>query len=329
MSAAGSVETIVAASPQAASVDSDVRCPLCDYDLRGLAEPKCPECGYRFTWPEVLDPTLRRHPYVFEHHPRRNLWSFWRTVRGGLRPRRFWSGLYPSQPSHGGRLFLYWFLASAMLLFAAATPLAVTAAAINAQQRQFHRDIIRQFTSPQWNRDPRNAAVTRSLIGMYGSVQKYADATARTDWRYALRASLSDGASVAIPFLTVAAWPWLTVAALMVFRISMRRARIRPVHVVRCVVYSFDGVFWLGVLSLLLAPVAAALMLSGGMFGQGFVPLAVTLLYLAAFLYMAWRLTVAYRLYLRFDHPVATVLASQVIVALFVVTAMVNVTLAL
>ena len=183
MSAAGSVETIVAASPQAASVDSDVRCPLCDYDLRWLAEPKCPECGYRFTWPEVLDPTLRRHPYVFEHHPRRNFWSFWRTVRGGLTPRRFWSGLYPSQPSHGGRLFLYWFLASAMLLFAAATPLAVTAAAINAQQRQFHRDIIRQFTSPQWNRDPRNAAVTRSLIGMYGSVQKYANATARTDWR--------------------------------------------------------------------------------------------------------------------------------------------------
>jgi hypothetical protein len=309
--------------------DEDVRCPLCDYDLRGLAEPKCPECGYRFTWPEVLDPALRRHPYLFEHHSRRNLWSFWRTVRGGVRPNRFWSALHPSQPSHPGRLFLYWLLASAMLLLAAATPLAVTAAAINTQQRQFHRDIIRQFTSPQWNNDPRNAAVTRSLIATYGSVQKYADATARTDWRYAMRASLGGGAPVAIPFLAVAAWPWLTVAALMVFRISMRRARIRPVHVVRCVVYSFDGVFWLGLLSLLLAPVAAALMMFGGMFGQGFAPLAVTLLYLAAFLFMAWRLVVAYRLYLRFDHPVATVLASQVIVALFVVTATVNVMVAM
>lgn len=30
------------------------RCPTCDYDLRGTTEPRCPECGERFTveeWP--------------------------------------------------------------------------------------------------------------------------------------------------------------------------------------------------------------------------------------------------------------------------------------
>src|SRR5687768_18521450 len=36
--------------------DEVPHCPLCDYDLRGLAEPRCPECGYRFTWEELRDP---------------------------------------------------------------------------------------------------------------------------------------------------------------------------------------------------------------------------------------------------------------------------------
>lgn len=28
-------------------------CPKCDYDLRGLPEDRCPECGYEFQWEEV------------------------------------------------------------------------------------------------------------------------------------------------------------------------------------------------------------------------------------------------------------------------------------
>ena len=41
-------------------------------------------------------------------------------------------------------------------------------------------------------------------------------------------------------------WPWLTFLSLMVFRISMRRARVKSVHVLRCVLYSADGVIWAG-----------------------------------------------------------------------------------
>ena len=90
----------------ASAVRDAVRCPLCDYDLRGLAEPRCPECGYRFVWEDLTDPTRRRHPYLFEHHPRRNFWSFRRTFIAGLRPRRFWSTLYPAQLSRPSRLDL-------------------------------------------------------------------------------------------------------------------------------------------------------------------------------------------------------------------------------
>src|SRR5881409_436100 len=96
---------------EVATVTSDaLRCPMCDYDLRGQVEPRCPECGYRFDWDELRDPARRLHPYLFEHHPERNLWSLWRTFLGGLRPRRFWSTLYPAQPSRPWRLRLYFLI---------------------------------------------------------------------------------------------------------------------------------------------------------------------------------------------------------------------------
>src|SRR4051794_2250110 len=74
----------------------ELDCPLCGYSLRGLAAavpdaPRCPECGYRFEWAELLVARQHRHPYLFEQHPERNARSFLRTLLGGLRPARFWS----------------------------------------------------------------------------------------------------------------------------------------------------------------------------------------------------------------------------------------------
>src|SRR5687768_5496500 len=97
-----------ASAPDWPATTEPVCCPLCDYDLRGLAEPRCPECGYRFTWPEVLDPARRVHPYLFEHYPHRSAWAFLRTLLGGLRPRRFWTGLLPAQPGRPRRIVDYW-----------------------------------------------------------------------------------------------------------------------------------------------------------------------------------------------------------------------------
>src|SRR5438046_8256562 len=63
---------------------------------------------------------------------------------------------------------------------------------------------------------------------------------------------------VASMFVVAVAWPWLTFLTLMIFRLSMRRARVRSIHVLRCVIYSFDSVLWLGALMILL-PLTAAL----------------------------------------------------------------------
>jgi len=117
--ACADAETSPVSAPDWDKIDEEIHCPLCEYNLRGLIEPRCPECGYRFTWPELLDPTRRLHPYLFEHHPERNLWSFWKTALGGLRPWRFWRSLNPVQPSSPRRLIVYWGVYSLILLPAA------------------------------------------------------------------------------------------------------------------------------------------------------------------------------------------------------------------
>lgn len=94
----------------------------------------------------------------------------------------------------------------------------------------------------------------------------------------------------------------------------MRRAKIRPAHVLRCVVYSADVLFWAG-------PISVGLMLAW-LFLPSRPPIedivigAMVVLGIALVLHTLYRLVTAYRLYLRFDHPILTILASQVIVAL-------------
>jgi hypothetical protein len=107
-----SVETQAVAiqKPDWPNIKDEILCPLCDYNVRGLDKPRCPECGYSFEWNDLLDPTRRRHPYSFEHHPHRNFWSFRKTLVGGLRPAVFWKKLHPTQPSRVGRLLIYYFL---------------------------------------------------------------------------------------------------------------------------------------------------------------------------------------------------------------------------
>jgi hypothetical protein len=115
-------------------------------------------------------------------------------------------------------------------------------------------------------------------------------------------------------------WPWLTLATLMIFRASMRRARVRTVHVLRCALYSCDAAVWLVPLTAYLVSEHGS-RLVGGRYDALFSPYYGSPLLLVPLLpaaYTAYRLSAAYALYLRFDHPVATAVASQLIVMLAV-----------
>src|SRR5690349_22023804 len=105
-------------APDWSAIDETIRCPLCRYDLRGLIEPRCPECGYRFDWPDLLDPARREHPFLFEQHPEHNARSFLRTTVAQWRPQRFWRSLLPSHLFRPRRIVLYWLIVNSFVLAA-------------------------------------------------------------------------------------------------------------------------------------------------------------------------------------------------------------------
>jgi hypothetical protein len=276
------------AQPNWADITDDLCCPLCDYNLRGLTHPQCPECGYRFEWPELLDPTRRAHPYLFEHHPARNFWSLKQTLIGGLHPAVFWRNVHPTQPSRPRRIRLYAILTSAPLL------ITWIGYAIAMTSLEFARYF-------QWMRGANTQGIPHFSLRR-----------AEVIFSYAMRSDALLGWGLACVL-----WPWLTLAGLMIFRWSMKRANVKRVHVFRCVVYSAD-------LSLFVWPIFVWLMSESfeldpflGLWPSTIARIwaSVAVVWLVLFSY---RLICAYRFYLRFDHVVATVLAVQAITALAV-----------
>jgi hypothetical protein len=304
----------VTVPPPPPTVEQSLHCPMCDYDLRGQIEPRCPECGYRFEWEELRDPARRLHPYLFEHHPERNFWSLRRTLFRSLLPRRFWNKLYPTQLSDPRRLILYW-IATTLFALVLLVPCAAT---MVVQIDAYHRYV--RTTTPAWlnGMNPQDRARLLSAFG--GSVQAFADANyplfpSPRLFRMALLGYRYPTQPLMLIPLFILAWPAMTLAALMIFQVSMRRNKIRTVHVARCVIYSSGA---LCVLALALSAWYAYSTLSARWFGQipafQFVWCALT----GMLLIMTYRLWISYRSYLRFRHALFVVLASQVMVGLLV-----------
>lgn len=254
-------------APDWQAIADEILCPLCQYNLRGLIEPRCPECGFRFTWFEVLAPSRRRHRFLFEHHPEQNVVSFFRTLVAGLRPRRFWTRLHPFQRISVRRLRLY-------ALF----------------------------------------SILPCLVA-FGLVSWF-EITSR--WRFMGPFRWKDVLGFLVSSWTVyvgvipLAWPWLMFAALMIFQISMRRARIDRRHVLRCIVYSHDTFFWLGLAALVLF---GMFVFTGSRDIEGLLVILLVLWAMANAM-GALSLYLAYKHYLQFDRPGWTVLSALVITSL-------------
>ena len=296
---------------------ADLHCPLCDYNLRGLTEPRCPECGYTFRWVELTDPALKLHPYLFEHHPRRTVWSFWKTAVGGLRPARGWTKLHPGQSSRPGRLLAYWVAAAVIaLLGGVVAPVLVGTIVTN--------DSLAVTTQRPFFFQPNGVPVYQDSNGLLTTTAPakpgYFDGRGFDEnWE-------ESGQAYAIWWGVAVAWPWATLLALMIFQISMHRAKVHGLHVRRCVLYSFDACLWAGLYVMALAAAAMAIWMAGGSASElhhGLAALCLPLLWVV----VVYRLGCAYRDYLKFDHPWATVISTQIIVALAALCIFVNVAL--
>lgn len=78
--------------PDWSTLDRELRCPRCDYNLHMLTSPRCPECGLEFEWAALLStPEYRLDCPIFEYRWRkRPVRSFLFTLWLVLRPWRYW-----------------------------------------------------------------------------------------------------------------------------------------------------------------------------------------------------------------------------------------------
>jgi hypothetical protein len=305
--------------PQWDQVQHEVLCPLCDYNLRGLIQPRCPECGLAFDWNEVLDPARIRHPYLFEHHPRRRIWSFVMTLFHGLKPARFWTTLRPTHSTYPRKIFLYWLILTMLVL---AGPATIAGNFVWQQVQSFSQVRAQYVKRLNAGLAPQQLA---SIRAQWGSVEAFADHQLGRPpmWWYVQNAFRFALSGLLAPILACVIWPWLTLAALLIFQQSMHRAKIRPAHVMRCAIYACDG-FWLIVLivwGLQAAPSWPSRLLFWFHLTLTDLLIPLALLYPA---WCIWRLRTAYRRYLQFPHPLATVLASQIIVGLLAAIIILN-----
>jgi hypothetical protein len=306
-------------APDWNTISQTVLCPLCEYQLRGLSQPRCPECGYQFTWDEVLNADRRPHPYLFEHHPRQNVWSFARTKLGGFRPWIFWIKLKPTMPLVPKRLVLYWLINLPLLLILLLGGFIRFYANVAPSIR-----MMRTSTINYMQKRPTEPTV-QQWVQRYGTARRAVDALYPDPFSfsgiqgligdYFIRRARAPKLDFAPAALLLILWPWATFATLMIFRISMARARIRPPHVLRCVVYSCDVV---------LIPVAALVFILPEFNQYMWNPLEVFSGLVRACLLMSaltlYKLGFAYRLYLRFPHAWTTVVVAQIVVSLAVVS---------
>jgi len=111
---------------------------------------------------------------------------------------------------------------------------------------------------------------------------------------------------------TLLVWPWLTLLTHSIFRQTMRRARILPVHVLRCLVYIADAA---AIGAILFLAMMAIIAWTWPLFYEWVAPL--TLLWaLGCACALIYRMIIAWNVYLSFPDAASTCIACQVIVVL-------------
>jgi hypothetical protein len=203
--------TAIDIAPDWTALKADLHCPLCEYNLRGLDQPRCPECGFAFAWSELIRGQQEIHPYLFEHQNRRNVWSFWKTYWTDCRPRNFWGQVNPAYPVHVWRLLLFWMISYIGVAITLLSPV--------AWQTWHELDL----GNPS------------SLLNRNGSW--IFDRLLNAVWDCS---QTRGGVTLICGAMTVLAWPWMTFICLQVFLQSMRIAKINKRHVLRAVIYGSD-----------------------------------------------------------------------------------------
>lgn len=304
-------------APDWAAVEREILCPLCDYNLRGLTESRCPECGHQFAWAELLA-SGGVHPFLYEHHRGDRVRSWIRTYFASRFPWSFWRQLRPTHQVQMGRLLVYAMVTAMLTVLLVVPGVAISAHDAIQADRAYRTRILRMWSHPSAATQP-NAPVKR-----YGSAQAAVDAMfPELTFVGAVRQVLDRRMTrfnwtqtfFIDSIIRMLCWPILTLLSVLIFRVSFRQAGIRFGHVVRTVVYSADTMI-LGAVALAAGEYFSST--RGSFWTQHYLVVfhyfAIPYFSVALLAIVLIRLLLASTLYLRIRGGVAMVIASQIIV---------------
>jgi hypothetical protein len=321
---------------------TDIECPRCGYDQRGVLatwieqcpmEGTCAECGLKFAWRELLNPNLFPPKWCVE--AKRSWWMFpWQTLRTTMRlfwPALVWRRVQMFHEVRWRRLCVFlcvWMAVVALSLMlstglaawaqwrAASAGMGTPTPPMSAWRAFWHAATQPLSTTPTIFVWPPPAVANINTSG--GSIRIVGTITINGAAPRALLLHQLD--DVGVPLALLLAIPACSALAFAALPISRRRAKVRWNHIVRVTLYLYGLALPLAILILLSHAIARA-DASADLF---IVPLMATLTIAAVVLFWPWMTLFwasAAGSYLRMEHRWPVALSVVVIGSLLPVAA--------
>lgn len=289
------------------TVQDETVCPRCEYNLYGLTEPRCPECGLRFTWSELRGVDFNPQSPLFENPRRPRSWTFFATVARSMIPWRFWRNLRLTHPINRRRLFEFYLICAVLIPLTGILPIVSTAFG-----RQYLNNIsVNRMYALRWSTSQPKSGWLKDRVDEAGGIQNYLNQTFPTDFWGNLKQFMRFGVTwrMVVVFLVLPlAWPIVSFFALLIFESSLKKSKPGRWHVFRCVIYPYSAFL----VSATCFGALGALELGNvlnfrWLENLAIIPINIALLYPIS-------LAVAAKRYLRINRPITTVLLSQFLV---------------
>ena len=313
------VAAIAVETDPAAASNEDLNCPLCGYDVRGLPEPRCPECGHQFDPEALRRAKFERRDWLFEHAQRRLALAFIGTTLRSLVPWMFWNDISPAHAVVARRLRLWAIVWISVIVASNVSAMAWTTIRLyllaHAPPLATGMTILPsgRYVYPIGPTAGSSGPTAPAYIG-WGRSQ--------FGWMDAINFSFEEirGPSAIAAVSAVLAWPAITLLALSLFGITLRRAGIQRGHLWRCALYAWPGALLttgFGVAVLIVCGFARSTMMfdqpSEIAFREMFLSAATATLLLVSFTLTTFHLVVSHVRYLRLPHGVMQALLVSVV----------------